>query len=63
MNCIESGDHQLSFFFLNYSTLCTQVISEGANGPTTPEAEEVLIENKKLVILVSLQRNSKCDLK
>ena len=30
---------------------------------TTPEAEEVLIENKKLVILVSLQRNSKCDLK
>ena len=50
-------------FFLNYSTLCTQVIAEGANGPTTPEAEEVLIENKKLVILVSLKRNSKCDLK
>ena len=60
---VESGDHQLSLFFLNYSTLCTQVIADGANGPTTPEAEEVLIENKKLVILVSLQRNSKCDLK
>ena len=44
------------FFFLDYSTLCSQVIAEGANGPTTPEAEKVLIENKKLVIPVSLQR-------
>ena len=32
-------------FFLNYSTLCTQVIAEGANGLTIPEAEKVLIEN------------------
>ena len=60
---VENGDRQLSLFFINYSTLCTQVIAEGENGPTTPEAEKVLIENKKLVILVSLQRNSKCDLK
>ena len=59
----ESEDHQLSLFFLDYSTLCSQVIAEGANGPTTPEAEKVLIENKKLVIPVSLQRNSKCNLK
>ena len=50
-------------FFLDYSTLCSQVIAEGANGPTTPEAEKVLTENKKLVIPVSLQRNSKCNLK
>ena len=30
-----------------------QVIAEGANGPTTPAAEKVLIENNKLVIPVS----------
>ena len=42
---VESGDHQLSLFFLNYSTLCTQVIAEGANGLTTPEVEKVLIKN------------------
>ena len=30
-----------------------QVIAEGANGPTTPAAEKVLIENKTLVIPVS----------
>ena len=52
-----------SFFFLDYSTLCSQVIAEGANRPTAPEAEKVLIENKKLVIPVSLERNSKCNLK
>ena len=35
------------------------MIAEGANGPTTPAAEKVLIENKKLVIPVSFQyRNS-----
>ena len=62
MNC-RKWRPSVKSFFLNYSTLCTQVIAEGANGPTTPEAEEVLIENKKLVILVSLKRNSKCDLK
>ena len=32
------------FFFL--STLCFQVIAEGANGLTAPEAKKVLIENK-----------------
>ena len=30
-----------------------QVIAEGANGPTTPAAEKVLIENEKLVIPVN----------
>lgn len=32
-----------------------QVIAEGANGPTTPAAEKVLIENNKLVIPVSFK--------
>lgn len=32
-----------------------QVIAEGANGPTTPAAEKVLIENSKLVIPVSFK--------
>lgn len=32
-----------------------QVIAEGANGPTTPAAERVLIENNKLVIPVSFK--------
>ena len=50
-------------FFLDYSTLCFQVIAEGANGPTTPEVEKVRTENKKLVIPVSSQRNSKCNMK
>ena len=31
-------------FFLNYTTLCTQVNAEGANGLTTAEAEKVQIE-------------------
>lgn len=41
---VDSGDHQVMFFFL--STLCFQVIAEGAYGLTTPEAKKVLIENK-----------------
>lgn len=34
-----------------------QVIAEGANGPTTPAAEKVLIENKTLVIPVSFKKH------
>jgi len=35
-----------------------QVIAEGANGPTTPAAEKVLIENNKLVIPVSFEHHN-----
>ena len=38
-----------------------QVIAEGANGPTTPAAEKVLIENNKLVIPVSFKYHNKTN--
>jgi len=51
----ENGDKKilLSFIHLYMHFVSFQVIAEGANGPTTPAAEKVLIENNKLVIPVS----------
>lgn len=40
--------------FLILISFVSQVIAEGANGPTTPDAEKILIANKKLVIPVCI---------
>ena len=38
--------------FLKFKILVFQVIAEGANGPTTPAADRILIDKKVLVIPV-----------
>lgn len=33
--------------------VCCQIIAEGANGPTTPDADKIFLENNVMVIPVS----------
>lgn len=35
-----------------------QIIAEGANGPTTPDADKVFLENNVMVIPVSVQTHA-----
>lgn len=57
---------QLGLSRVNYVfVFClVQIIAEGANGPTTPDADKVFLENNVMVIPVSTQAHTQeCKLK
>ncbi len=44
---------------LNISFLLLQIIAEGANGPTTPDADKIFLERNIMVIPVREQHSLK----
>ncbi len=44
---------------LNISFLLLQIIAEGANGPTTPDADKIFLERNVMVIPVREQHSLK----